>query len=234
MNFKDTTVKFQPKRRSSIGSDQWMVNRESLLVSSGASNEECDLISPTSSITENSHSTTSVDARKLAQGWQQKKEQQLKQQQKQAEEPQILGEQENKTHTTKNNTSKNNDNDNDSLPLIMEPKDVYGNNVLSEDEVRELFVEMSFYARLGFLQPPCCLLCTYQEAMKENEPDLCCPRWIVWRRNAETPLHPNQLDGNMLITKCYVSRNLLNGETVGGYAWDSANKKVVLACDGGD
>ena len=49
---------------------------------------------------------------------------------------------------------------------IVPPSDLQ--NVLSEHAVADLFVETCFFARLGFVQPPCCMSCTYKEALKGN------------------------------------------------------------------
>jgi hypothetical protein len=118
------------------------------------------------------------------------------------------------------------------FPLIMEPKDLYSNGknrIFSEPQIQELFVSTCFYGRLGFVQPPCCLLCTYRETTDEVNPDKDCQKYVVWRKNAETPLHPNQLDGNIIVIPCHVVRKLLKGETVEGHAWDKNNKRVVLS-----
>jgi hypothetical protein len=63
--------------------------------------------------------------------------------------------------------------------------------------IQNLFVEMCFFARLGFVQPPSCLQCTYKESLSENLrkatssavfsnscPILNCQRWVVWRKDA--------------------------------------------------
>eukprot|EP00535_Pseudo-nitzschia_heimii_P003296 CAMPEP_0197180532 /NCGR_PEP_ID=MMETSP1423-20130617/5110_1 /TAXON_ID=476441 /ORGANISM="Pseudo-nitzschia heimii, Strain UNC1101" /LENGTH=229 /DNA_ID=CAMNT_0042630621 /DNA_START=105 /DNA_END=790 /DNA_ORIENTATION=+ len=47
-------------------------------------------------------------------------------------------------------------------PTIVSPRDLA--NILSEGTRSELFVETCFFARLGFVQPPCCMSCTYKEA----------------------------------------------------------------------
>ena len=36
-------------------------------------------------------------------------------------------------------------------------------NTLSTQEMENLFIDMSFYARLGFLQAPSCLKCAYRD-----------------------------------------------------------------------
>jgi hypothetical protein len=67
--------------------------------------------------------------------------------------------------------------------------------------VQQLFVEMCFFARLGFVQPPCCLQCTYKESILEKhlrsqhninpdgilvQPNRNCQRWVAWRKDAST------------------------------------------------
>jgi hypothetical protein len=161
--------------------------------------------SPTSSITENTSGSANV--LKLARGWQphQKWEQQKMEEHKDVQ------------------------NIDDSISsIVLEPSELYEKGILSEDEIQELFIEMCFFARLGFLQPPCCLLCTYQETMEGSSPDFTCSRWVIWRRNAETRLHPNQLEDNIVVTKCCVARSLLKGNVEDGHAWDTASKKLVI------
>jgi hypothetical protein len=102
---------------------------------------------------------------------------------------------------------------------------------LSSKELSELFVEMSFFARLGFVQPPCCLQCTYRESRKEAIPNTHCGRWVVWRRNAKLMIHPNQLlhNGNLVVVKCTVARQLLAGKSIeGGYKWDQELEQLMI------
>lgn len=125
-----------------------------------------------------------------------------------------------------------------SSPLILEPADLWQGSVqLSEQELQNIFVEMCFFARLGFVQPPCCLHCTYQDTMEAENNDSVqkkrsdrartCPKWVVWRKNAKTLLHPNRLDGNIFIVRCHVARRLLEGDVVEGRKWDAEQKKVL-------
>jgi hypothetical protein len=110
---------------------------------------------------------------------------------------------------------------------IVEPHQL--EKELSQTELSKLFVEMSFFARLGFVQPPCCLQCTYRESMKQDNPNMHCGRWVVWRRNAKLELHPSQLDGNLVVVKCTVARQLLEGKSVqGGYKWDKELEQLIL------
>lgn len=112
---------------------------------------------------------------------------------------------------------------------IVEPHQL--EKELSQKELSELFVEMSFFARLGFVQPPCCLQCTYRESMKEAIPNMHCGRWVVWRRNAKLMIHPNQLldNGNLVVVKCTVARQLLAGKLIeGGYKWDQELQQLMI------
>jgi hypothetical protein len=113
---------------------------------------------------------------------------------------------------------------------ILEPADLWKRaSAFDEQQLQELFVEMCFFARLGFVQPPCCLQCTYRESIHKKTPKTECQRWVVWRKDAQKLLHPNRLDGNILIVKCHVARSLLAGENVEGREWDVERKQVVLS-----
>lgn len=117
-----------------------------------------------------------------------------------------------------------------SSALILEPTDVWkGAAEFHEQQLQELFVEMCFFARLGFVQPPCCLQCTYRESIPKKAPKTDCQRWVVWRKDAKKVLHPNRLDGNILVIKCHVARSLLSGENVDGREWDTERKQVVVS-----
>ena len=94
------------------------------------------------------------------------------------------------------------------------------NKPFNEKETTQLFVEMCFYARLGFTQPPCCLNCTYRESVHDTAALLDCPRWLVWRHNANQLMHPCYLEDNIVIVQCHAARRLLAGETVEGYRWN--------------
>ena len=115
----------------------------------------------------------------------------------------------------------------DASPSIVEPKDLSKICDLTHPELQELFVEMCFFARLGFVQPPCCLQCTYRESMKEAVPNTQCPKWVVWRKSATELLHPKNMEGNAMVVQCHAARKLLSGESVDGFRWDK--KKKVLS-----
>ena len=113
--------------------------------------------------------------------------------------------------------------------VLLEPSDLWrGNAPLNEHDLRKLFVEMCFFARLGFVQPPCCLKCTYSQAVaNESKKKKTCGNWVVWRKNASVQLHPNKLDGNIVMLQCHAVNSLLQGKQVEGRAWDAAQRKLV-------
>lgn len=110
-------------------------------------------------------------------------------------------------------------------PTIVYPKDI--SNCLSEDAISELFVETCFFARLGFVQPPCCLSCTYKEALKSYTPVIHCQRWVIWRRDANKtldPSHTNNMRDNAIVVQCQSARKLISGRMVEGFQWDKRGK----------
>jgi hypothetical protein len=114
--------------------------------------------------------------------------------------------------------------------LILEPSALWkGNAPLSEQELQVLFVETCFFARLGFVQPPCCLKCTYRQTVKNERASTQkpCRQWVVWRKNAEEALHPNKLVGNIVLIQCHAANSLLEGNHVDGCCWDSSRKQLV-------
>jgi hypothetical protein len=119
----------------------------------------------------------------------------------------------------------NNKNNKTRSPPIADPSRL--SNDLSEDQISELFVETCFFARLGFVQPPCCLQCTYRESMKEAMPNTKCGRWVIWRRDAKHVLHPHHLCDNAIAVQCHAARQLLAGKTVHNHRWDNVNKMLL-------
>jgi hypothetical protein len=108
---------------------------------------------------------------------------------------------------------------------ILRPKDVQGK--LSLDEIKTLFVEMCFFARLGFVQPPSCLHCSYRESINRKERSAACTRWVIWRRNATVVLHPDRISDDLIILlQCRAARQLLRGEMVDGCCWNAKSKQV--------
>ena len=110
---------------------------------------------------------------------------------------------------------------------ILEPSQL--SSTLSDDAISALFVETCFFSRLGFVQPPCCLQCTYRESMmnNENKPNLKCKRWVIWRRNANNPLHPSTLHNNTMAVQCQTARKLTAGQPVESYKWDRHSKLLL-------
>lgn len=99
-----------------------------------------------------------------------------------------------------------NDNYDDEVS-ILEINDLQSNNNHNNNNiiggvprVQELFVEMCFFARLGFIQPPCCLQCTYNESIKKQiDQSKTCHRWVIWRKDAgiiNTPMALSEEDNN--------------------------------------
>ena len=120
------------------------------------------------------------------------------------------------------------------IPICLEPSEL--KSVLKDDDkVKELFAEMCFFARLGFVQPPSCLRCTYKEGMMEQQDTAAhakmnpppCQRWVVWRKNADLLLHPDTLGDNIVIFQCHAVRKLLIGKQVEGCIWDTNQKQLV-------
>lgn len=109
-------------------------------------------------------------------------------------------------------------------PMILDVPDVA--TQIGDEQMQELFVEMCFFARLGYVQPPCCLRCTYREALKDGNAQSQCPRWVIWRKDTTQLLHPHQLEGNMLMVQCRAAGRLLAGKNIDGYAWSIERQGV--------
>lgn len=119
-----------------------------------------------------------------------------------------------------------NKSDNAKSLLIADAKDLA--QQLSEDQIQQMFVETCFFARLGFVQPPCCLKCSYRESLKEATPKTSCASWVVWRREAKHILHPHYMKKNAILVKCHVARKLLAGKLVDAHKWDEVNKVLLF------
>jgi hypothetical protein len=116
----------------------------------------------------------------------------------------------------------------DQLQLQEQLQNDDDGGVTPDGFIQNMFVEMCFFARLGFVQPPCCLYCAYRESVEKEPPNLECDRWVVWRKNALTLLHPHRLQGNLLAVQCQTARLLSNGQTIQAHSWDKQRKQVVL------
>lgn len=111
------------------------------------------------------------------------------------------------------------------IKRVLSPAELWESKEVQEtSKVEELFVEMCFFARLGFIQPPSCLRCVYHESMNDRSPDMTCQRWVAWRKNASTQLHPHRLEDNIMMVQCCAVRSLLSGKTVDNCEWDSESK----------
>ena len=113
-------------------------------------------------------------------------------------------------------------------PTIVPPKDLA--NILSDHAVADLFVETCFFARLGFVQPPCCMACTYKEALKGNIPNMECSTWVIWRKDASRTFDPSNnanMADNAIVVQCKTARKLVQGKMVEGYQWDSRQKMLL-------
>jgi len=105
-------------------------------------------------------------------------------------------------------------------------------NTLGTKELENLFIDMSFYARLGFLQAPSCLRCAYREAhagtaWKDALASQGCGRLVMWRKDTALPIHPDNLQANAAIVPCQSAKALMRGESVGGVHWDKTTQKLV-------
>jgi hypothetical protein len=107
---------------------------------------------------------------------------------------------------------------------IFEPRQM---SIGSKEEIKDLFVEVAFFARLGFVQPPSCLQCVYHEGINMGTPDLHCKRFVPWRKNANTPIHPYHLDDNIVLVRCQAARLLVQGQEVEKYQWDKVRRQLV-------
>lgn len=110
--------------------------------------------------------------------------------------------------------------------VILDVRDIV--DQADEDFVESLFVEMCFFARLGFLQPPMCLRCLYMESVEGMEEDSDCRHFCVWRRNANDALHPNTMAGNLCLVECQAARRLIEGNEVQLHYWDHIKRRLVM------
>lgn len=97
------------------------------------------------------------------------------------------------------------------------------------------YLYQCFFARLGFVQPPSCLKCAYHES-KENSSEggkekkkesTRCNELVPWRRDANIPLHPDKLDGNVVFVTCDTAKSLVNGDAYPSIRWDTRNKRLL-------
>ena len=109
---------------------------------------------------------------------------------------------------------------------------------LTSVHVADLFVEMCFFARLGFLQPPCCLKCSFLTSLSSQEKKRerlsttqQCNRWVVWRQDASVVLSRKSLKGNLLLVRCNAAQELVMGQPVTSlkttWRWDSSTQRMM-------
>ena len=141
--------------------------------------------------------------------------------------------------------------DNPTNWMIYTPSE-FQTHVVAKDKnstinIKELFVEMCFYARLGYIQPPCCLRCTYSECYNASSPleerddddndeppripvkkvlnqkkqHHTCQRYVVWRKDTNIVLHPDTIASNILVLPCALVRQLLSTTDVPKVIQDS-------------
>lgn len=56
-----------------------------------------------------------------------------------------------------------------------------------------------------------------------------CNRLVPWRIDANIPLHPDQLEGNVVFVTCDTARSLVNGDAYPSIRWDSKKKRLIIA-----
>jgi len=114
------------------------------------------------------------------------------------------------------------------------PQNLADDGTISQSQVENFFVETCFFARLGFLQPPCCLKCAYINArpstnsLKVNAKQYC-NNLVVWRVCADSDhlLHPDKLDGNAIFVTCSTAMAWQRGEKIHNIRWDNKAKKLI-------
>jgi hypothetical protein len=105
-------------------------------------------------------------------------------------------------------------------------------NTLGTKEMENLFIDMSFYARLGFLQAPSCLKCAYRDAhagtdYRESIAAKGCGGLLLWRKDTALPIHPDNMQSNSVVITCQTAKAFMRGESVAGVHWDKDSQKLV-------
>jgi hypothetical protein len=144
-----------------------------------------------------------------------------------------------KNRNMKNDSARISANRKDAEIVHKMDSSTYSKLNLDPDQVSNLFVEMCFFARLGFLQPPCCLLCSFkrsatsqnvmdQNTLKETQQ---CQRYVVWRQDSKILLSQKSLSGNLLLIRCCDAQTLiLGGEVISmkqAWRWDFTKQQLV-------
>ena len=101
--------------------------------------------------------------------------------------------------------------------------------------------QQCFFARLGFTQPPACLKCAYKSSgcgsnAKKKETitamttsNIKCNELVPWRIDANIPLHPDKLEGNVVFITCDTARSLVNGDAYPSVRWDTKKKRLIIS-----
>ena len=103
---------------------------------------------------------------------------------------------------------------------------------LTREELEHVFIDTTFYARLGFLQALSCVKCSFRDAYagtdyREAVAAKGCGRLVLWRKDPALPIHPDNMQTNSVVITCTTAKALMRGETVGGYRWDKTSQKLV-------
>ena len=54
-----------------------------------------------------------------------------------------------------------------------------------------------------------------------------CGELVAWRVDANIPLHPDNLEGNIVFITCDTARSLVNGDAYPSVRWDVRNKRLL-------
>mmetsp|Transcript_4788 Transcript_4788/g.7981 ORF Transcript_4788/g.7981 Transcript_4788/m.7981 type:complete len:135 (-) Transcript_4788:67-471(-) len=123
--------------------------------------------------------------------------------------------------------------------IAIDAEQIKDDLVQGKIQMSDLFVTMCFFARLGFVQPPCCLKCAYRSAKcgdtKNNgnsknsklDSSSSCNEIVAWRRDAGIALHPDKLEGNIVFVTCDTAKSLVNGDAYPSIRWDTRNKRLL-------
>ena len=127
-----------------------------------------------------------------------------------------------------------NDDEQEKIPQLPNPVCTPAQvvNTLGTKEMENLFIDMSFYARLGFLQAPSCLKCAYRDAhagtdYREAIAAKGCGRLVLWRKDTALPIHPDNMQTNSVVVTCATAKAFMRGETVAGVHWDKDSQTLV-------
>jgi len=82
------------------------------------------------------------------------------------------------------------------------------------EEAERMFLEMILFARAGFVQQPSCLRCAWEASTGATPQGERCYVPIVWRKDGNLLIQPEELEKNVAVVTCTAARNLLNGKGV--------------------